>query len=83
MSQEKVERYKEAKANRKKTMQKEKRMRILRNSVASVVVVALIGWIGYSGVVSFIESQPREAVKVDYAAVNSYETALTATETTK
>ena len=29
MSQEKVERYKEAKVNRKKMMKKEKRMRVL------------------------------------------------------
>ncbi len=80
MSQEKVERYKEAKVNRKKTIKKEKRMRILRNSVASVVVVAVLGWIGYSGVVSIIESQPREAVEVDYASVSNYEGELTEVE---
>ena len=83
MSQEKVERYKEAKANRKKTMKKEKRMHILRNSVASLVVIVVVGWIVGSGVTSIIESQPREAVEVDYAAVSNYEGELTAVETAK
>lgn len=81
MSQEKVEKYKEAKANRKKTMKKEKRMRILRNGIALTVVVAAVGWVGYSGVASIIESQPREAVEVDYTAVSNYETQLSAVET--
>ncbi len=81
MSQEKVERYKEQKANRKKTMKKEKIQRIVRNSAAVVVVVAALGWVGYSGVTYIIDHQPREEVTVDYTAVNDYETALNATDT--
>lgn len=81
MSQEKVERYKEQKANRKKTMKKEKIQRIVRNSAAVVVVVAALGWVGYSGVTYIIDNQPREEVEVDYTAVNDYETALNATDT--
>lgn len=81
MSQKKVERYKEQKANRKKTMKKEKVQRILRNSVASVVVVAVLGWVGYSGVTYIIKNQPREEVKVDYTEVSNYESLLTAVET--
>lgn len=81
MSQAKVERYKEQKANRKKTMKKEKIAKILRNSIASVVVVAALGWVGYSGVTYIIDNQPRTGVEVDYTAVSDYETALTATET--
>ena len=52
MSQAKVEKYKEQKANRKQTMKKEKIQRIVRNSIAAVVVVAALGWVGYSGVTS-------------------------------
>jgi cytoskeletal protein RodZ len=82
MSQAKVEKYKEAKANRKKTMKKEKMMKILRNSIASVVVVAVVGWIGYSGVTYIIANQPRPQVDVDYTAVSNYETELQAEEKT-
>lgn len=81
MSQEKVERYKEQKANRKKMMKREKVQRIVRNCVAVVVVVAALGWVGYSGVTYIIDNQPREEVKVDYTAVSDYETALNGTST--
>ena len=50
MSQEKVDRYKEQKANRKETMKKKKRASVIRNAVGSVVLVAVIAWVGYSGV---------------------------------
>ena len=83
MSQAKVEKYKEQKANRKQTMKKEKIQKIVRNSIASVVVVAALVWVGYSGVTSIIDSIPREEVKVDYTAISGYESALSGTETTK
>lgn len=81
MSQAKVEKYKEAKANRKKIMKKEKMARILRNSIASIVVVLVVGWVGYSGVTYIIDNQPRPELEVDYTAVSNYESALTAVET--
>lgn len=81
MSQAKVEKYKEQKANRKQTMKKEKVQRIVRNSIAAVVVVAALGWVGYSGVTTIIDNIPREEVNVDYNAVSNYESALTADET--
>ena len=83
MSQAKVEKYKEQKANRKQTMKKEKIQKIVRNSIASVVVVAALVWVGYSGVTSIIDSIPREEVKVDYTAISGYESALSGTEKTK
>ena len=83
MSQAKVEKYKEQKANRKQTMKKEKLQSIVRNSIAAVVIVAALGWVGYSGVKSIIESIPREEVKVDYNAISNYESALNGTETAK
>ena len=83
MSQAKVEKYKEQKANRKQTMKKEKLQRIVRNSIAAVVVVAALGWVGYSGVTSIIDNIPREEVKVDYNAISNYESALNGTETAK
>ena len=83
MSQAKVEKYKEQKANRKQAMKKEKIQKIVRYSIASVVVVAALVWVGYSGVTSIIDNIPREEVKVDYNAISNYESALSGTETTK
>lgn len=76
MSQEKVERYKEQKANRKAIMKKEKRARVIRNSLAAVMLVAVVGWIGYSAVDFYIDNLPREEVEVDYSALSDYEDAL-------
>lgn len=72
MSQEKVDRYKEQKANRKKTMKKAKRAELIRNCIASVVLVAVIGWVGYSGVTYIIKHQPRPEVDVNYTSVADY-----------
>lgn len=82
MSQEKVNRYKEEKANRKEIMKKAKRAEFLRNIVASVVLVAVVGWVGYSGVTYIIKHQPRPEVDVNYTAVADYVESLTAEETT-
>jgi len=81
MSQEKVARYKEEKANRKTIMRKQKIARIVRNSVASVVLVAVAGWLGYSGIKTYIDNKPRKVVEVDYAALTDYEKALAETDT--
>ena len=48
MSQEKVSRYKEEKANRKAMMKKEKRKHFFRKCVVGIVALGLVGWIGYS-----------------------------------
>ncbi len=72
MSQEKVAKYKEAKANRKETMKKEKRARVIRKSVAGVILVAVIGWVGYSAVGFYLDNQPRQTVEVDYEALDTY-----------
>ena len=48
MSQEKVDRYKEEKANRAKIQKKEKRTLFLEKCAIAAVCVAAISWIGYS-----------------------------------
>lgn len=83
MSQEKVNKYKEEKANRKETMKKAKRASYVRNIVAGVVLVAAVGWVGYSGVTYIIDKQPRPEVSVDYTALNDYAESLTAEATTE
>lgn len=72
MSQEKVTKYKEAKANRKETMKKQKQAKMIRNTVMAVVVVAVLGWVGYSAVDYYQKNQPRESVEVDYSEVDDY-----------
>ncbi|MBS4980620.1 MAG: hypothetical protein KHZ72_04535 [Lachnospiraceae bacterium] len=72
MSQEKVNRYKEEKANRKKMLQRQKFMNTVRKTVVSVVGVAVLGWVGYSAYNTYTESQPRESYEVDYSAVTEY-----------
>lgn len=83
MSQEKVAKYKEEKANRKSIMRKQKMIKAIRNTVTAVVLVAVVGWLGYSGVAYYLDSRPVPSVEVDYAAVTDYESALTAEETTE
>lgn len=72
MSQAKVEKYKEEKANRKKLMRQEKLKKIARNVIAALVVCGLVGWIGYSVYNIHEDNKPRESVEVDYSAVDSY-----------
>ena len=59
MSQEKVDRYKQEKANRKKIMRKQKAMSIVRKAVLSVAALALVAWLGYSAY-DMYESGKRE-----------------------
>lgn len=77
MSQEKVAKYKEAKANRKETIKKQKQAKLIRNTVMAVVAVAVIGWVGYSAVDYYQTNQPRESVEVDYSAVDDYLESIT------
>ena len=77
MSQEKVAKYKEAKANRKETMKKQKQAKMIRNTVMGVVCVAVLGWVGYSAVDYYQTNKPREAVEVDYTAVDEYLESIT------
>lgn len=72
MSQEKVDRYKQEKANRKQTMRKEKTMRTVRGMVAGIIFAALVAWLGYSAIGLYTQSQPRKVAEVDYTAVDSY-----------
>ncbi len=72
MSQEKVAKYKESKANRKELMKKEKQARQVRRVVAGVVCAVVLAWVGYSAVTYLQENQPRQEVQVDYTAIDEY-----------
>lgn len=74
MSQQKVDKYKQEKANRDKILKKQKRVLLLEKIAAGVVCLAVIGWIGYSAYGMATKSDSKEVVKteIDATAVNDY-----------
>lgn len=76
MSQEKVERYKQEKANRKKIIKKQRIMSVVRKAVLSLAALALVGWLGFSAYQTHEAKQERPVAEVDYNAVNNYLSSL-------
>lgn len=72
MSQEKVDRYKKEKANRKKTMKKEKVQSIAIRAAGALACAALLGWIGYSGYIKWEASRPAKTTEVSVDALSDY-----------
>ena len=72
MSQEKVAKYKEEKANRKEIMKKAKQKKVMHNAITAVVCVAVLGWIGISAVDYVIKNLARQAVEFDFSAIDEY-----------
>lgn len=74
MSQKKVDEYKKQKANREKIMKKEKRMLLLEKTAAALVIVAIIGWLGYSvyGQVQKSEDAKVTETVMDASAIDEY-----------
>ncbi|MCM1106492.1 MAG: hypothetical protein NC355_06070 [Blautia sp.] len=72
MSQAKVEQYKKDKANRRKLMQKEKAQRMAARVCAWAILLAVVGWAGYSAYSYFEAKQPTETVYTDLTAMSDY-----------
>ncbi len=74
MSQEKVDRNKEAKQNRKKTVAKERRNRRITLICGSVLAVALVVWVGVSGYNKIQENREETVVStgVNVEALGNY-----------
>ncbi len=72
MSQAKVDQYKKEKANRKETMAKEKRKRMISKICWSVAGVVLVAWIGVSTVNFVQENRPVETIYCDTAELDAY-----------
>ena len=72
MSQEKVDRYKQEKANRKQIMRKQKAMGIARKLILAVVAIALVGWLGYSAFDIYESGKERVVAEVNYDAVTNF-----------
>ncbi len=72
MSQAKVDKYKENKANRKEIMKKEKRVRRLEKIGVSILGLVIVGWLGFSVYSAYENSIPKETAEVNYSAVEDY-----------
>ena len=72
MSQAKVDRYKEEKANRKQIMAKEKRQHIAAIICGWVGAIAIVGWAGYSGYRAYENSKPMETIYANLDSINTY-----------
>lgn len=78
MSQEKVDRYKQEKANRKQLMRKQKMRGIIRKGVLTIAALALVGWLGFSAYDMYESGKDRTVVEVNYDSVTDYLNSLTA-----
>lgn len=78
MSQAKVDYNKEQKYNRKKLVKKQKVQRVVGTIAATVVAVALIGWVGFSMYNKQQEEKAAEITKLtlDSSALSDYTSSL-------
>lgn len=72
MSQEKVARYKEQKANRRKIMKKAKIKNVCLKIAGTVVGLALVIFVAGSAYVKYDANKTRPSVEVDYCAFDDY-----------
>ena len=79
MSQAKVDKYKEYKANKKEIIKKENNKRRMEYALACISLAAFIGWIGYgvgTGVVDRIQNGEASYTELDVTALNDYLTSI-------
>ena len=81
MSQAKVDKYKQEKANRKQILAKEKRNRALTKAGLTVLGLALVAWIGISAVDFIRESRPVKTIYANIKGIDDYMNELYAEET--
>lgn len=72
MSQEKVNKYKEEKANRKQIMKRERRNRIIGRIVGTVICLAIVGWLGYSVYDSAAKKSAASQTEANLEAMQNY-----------
>ncbi len=78
MSQAKVDRKKELKTNRKQIVAREKRRHTITVLCGWALLIAVIGWAGYSAYGVYENSRP--AVYTNLTAINDYMNSLTTAE---
>lgn len=77
MSQEKVERYKQEKANRKQTVARERMKRTISKVCAWAILLLIVGWAGYSGYQYYDAKQPAKTIFCQTTEIDNYMQGLT------
>lgn len=75
MSQAKVDKYKEYKANKKEIIKKEKNKKRLEYGIAALIAALFLGWIGYGvgvGAVNRIKNGEASYTELDVTELNNY-----------
>ncbi|MCR5468835.1 MAG: hypothetical protein K6F37_07740 [Lachnospiraceae bacterium] len=72
MSQAKVDKYKQEKANRAQIMAREKRNRFLTRLAGLAVVVAVVAWAGYSGYSTYMNNYTPDKTEITTDALDEY-----------
>ena len=72
MSQAKVDKYKKEKANRKKEMAKQKTEKIC----GCAILVAIVGWAGYTGYNYYEDNKPAQTYYTNTSALSGYVSGL-------
>ena len=73
MSQEKVTKYKEAKANRKEIMKQEKRKKLVGNLMFALVPIVLVAGICIGVINTYNDMKPRPSVDVKYGVISDFD----------
>lgn len=81
MSQAKVDQYKKEKANRKKTIARDRIKRRCAIVAAWAVVIAIAGWAGTSIYTLYENSKPSQMYIADTTAITDYLNDLAAVDT--
>lgn len=83
MSQAKVDQYKKEKANRKETIAKEKRQKLIVKICSGAVLLVLVAWIGISTVDFIVDNRPVKTIYCETTEIDNYLNSLYEEETTE
>ena len=72
MSQQKVDKYKQDKANRSQIMKKQKRSIRIEIIAVTVLMIGLLGWFGHSYYERVEETKPPVDYPIDSGAIDDY-----------
>ena len=79
MSQAKVDKYKEYKANKKQILKKEQSKKRMEMAVVGLIIAAFVGIVGYgvgAGVVDRVKNGEASYTEIDVTALNEYLTEI-------
>ncbi len=72
MSQAKVDAHKEEKQHRQEEVRKQKRNRILARVIGTLVAIAVVAWIGFSGYRYYQSNHEKTAIPIISNAIDDY-----------